>query len=151
MQYLIYADGSYHDRVTDGSFAVYLISNSECVDLLHNVLKNEQPLHIARRIRFNGRTNNFAEASILQSAIIWCCNNNVFEQDIKVHICMDSQLVLSQFIGLSRTNCKHLRSIYSNIYSLLRNKCDKLKKELDELVHFHWITGKTMKESIIGH
>ena len=155
MQYLIYADGSYHDKIADGSFAVYLISDDECIDLLHSTLKNEQPLHISRRIRFahdsKKTTNNFAEASILQAVIIWCCSNNVFEQDIVVHICMDSQLVLGQFVGLSKTNSKKLKNIYCSIYNLLATKSSQLNKKLDQLLKFHWVSGKVMKASIIGH
>ena len=160
-RYLIYADGGCHgngkrDARALGSFAVYKLGNEPVNEALHIKLTYEQPLcHEAEFSVIpvgNGRaTNNMAEAQTLRAALTWAINNNLLQNENEIHICMDSQLILSQFLGVYRCREQHLRQVYQSIYALLKKQSEAVGTDVEKLIHLHWIPGTTMKSSVIGH
>jgi ribonuclease HI len=163
MNYLIYADGACQgngnsDAEAQGSFAVYRLADGPVVvnDELHERLASARPLHHDARFAVlpagNGRgTNNMAEATALYTALAWACDNNLLEPGNEVHVCMDSQLILSQFMGVYRTREQHLRQVYTRTYDMLARQSAKVGCDVEKLIHLHWITGKVMKASVIAH
>jgi len=160
MNYLVYADGACSgngrkDAVAEGSFAVYAIGEIKNVDqALHDHLINEKPYHHEARFSVftNGRgTNNIAEARTLQAALIWLVKRGLFQPENHIHLCMDSQLVLSQFKGLYKVRNPQLRKVYDEIYDVLRKESLLKGFDVDGHIHLNWIPGDVMKASVIAH
>lgn len=159
--YLIYADGacSANGKAyarASGSFAVYVVDTYEEGKDYHYKLSRTQPLYHEARFDvpvIGGRpTNNMAEAQTLYSALIWACENGLLNNPGNVvHLCMDSLLVLNQFTGLYACKNSQLRDVYIKIYDLLRNKTEEVGYDVEKLIHVHWISGDTMKASVICH
>ncbi|MBR4608758.1 MAG: hypothetical protein IKO41_21440 [Lachnospiraceae bacterium] len=160
MKYLIYADGACprngrRGARTQGSFAVYILKDSEVYsNALHERLAGVPPLHHESRfdiVPAGQVTNNMAEAQALCTAIVWACSNGLFGCDNEIHICMDSKLILSQFLGVYKTKESHLMAVYRKIYDILGQQSKKLGCNVEKLVHLHWISGEVMKASVIAH
>ena len=148
MKYVIYADGACSgngklEACAEGSFAVYELDG----ELNHEKLRTQKPLHHESRFAIVcdvKPTNNFAEATALKTALLWANRNGIFADGNEIHICMDSQLILNQFMGFYATKNVRLRKVYQEIYSMLTS-------EMERQIHLHWIRGEIMKTSIIGH
>lgn len=161
MNYYIYADGGCKNNGKHGkaepfcSFAVYRCSRTPEGAELHRQLKSLKPVHHASRLALHCAdhvpTNNQAEANALAMAIAWCVNEKLVSPVNDIHIFMDSELVLNQFLGLYRTRHRHLRDVYSGIYTMLGNHSKKHGFDAEKCFHLKWIPGETMKQTIIGH
>jgi ribonuclease HI len=166
MKYLIYADGACprngrRGARAQGSFAAYRLKDNEAYsNALHERLAGMLPMHHESRFDivpavYDGHpgqvTNNMAEAQSLCTAIVWACSNGLFDCDNEIHICMDSKLILSQFLGVYKTKEPHLMAVYRRIYDILGQQSKKLGCDAEKLVHLHWISGEVMKRSVIAH
>ena len=163
MNYLVYCDGACSnngnalDAVASGSFAAYMLGESaKYSDDIHEKLMHEKP--IIHKSRFSisllgegPATNNVAEATTLGVAISWLIENNLLVQENTVHVCMDSQLILTQMIGMAKVRNTRLRMIYQGIYANLARASEKVGYNVEPVIHFHWISGDLMKQTIIGH
>lgn len=161
MQYLIYSDGGCPGNgrgATEmfGSFAVYDIPQGYS-DSLHDELILAEPRHFCHRASIAavhphcGATNNVAEASTLHMAITWAVSHGLLVPGNVVHFCMDSEVVLKQFTGRYKTNAPHLRRLYHELYAMLRRHSEAVGVDVEALMHFHHISGETMKKTILGH
>ena len=174
MDYLVYVDGlckrnGSSDAEAGGSFAVYRLEKGEKVDdslhdSLHNSLHDSLHARLARRMPLyrdsefavvvSGQeqaTNNYAEAVSLQTAIAWLISSGLLVQGNTIHICMDSQLVLNQIVGMYKTKKIHLKKIYMSIYDMLDKHSKAIGTNAEKLIAFHWISGDVMKASVIAH
>lgn len=160
MNYLIYVDGlckhnGFACAEAAGSFAVYVSKiKLEVNNKLHEILAHKKPIFHASRFTVvsKGRnTNNIAEAQSLHTALVWAFTNGLFKEGNEVHLCMDSKLVLNQFIGLYRTKNKFLQAIYQQIYELFKENSKKFGINTEQMLKIHWISGDIMKASVIGH
>lgn len=170
MDYLVYVDGlckrnGSSDAEAGGSFAVYRREKGEKVDdSLHDSLHNSLHARLARRMPLyhdsefavvvSGQeqaTNNYAEAVSLQTAIAWLISGGLLVQGNTIHICMDSQLVLNQIVGMYKTKKIHLKKIYMSIYDMLDKHSKAIGTNAEKLIAFHWISGDVMKASVIAH
>lgn len=158
MRYLAYADGScvgngrYNARMR-GSFAVYSIGAGE---INHEKLKEENPIiHVSMftipALENVRPTNNIAEACSLRNAIFWLMKNAYLKEDNEIVLCMDSELVLSQFCGVYGIKRRYLREIYAEIYKTLSDYSEKSGFNAEKCLTLKWIPGEIMKSSIIGH
>ena len=152
MRCVVYCDGACRrngksDAEAEGSFAVYDVGRHAAITPeLHERLRTEKPLHFEHRFAVvaDRPTNNLAEATALEAALRWCKANGLINNNNEIHICMDSQLVLSQFLGVYQTRSPALRAVYQRIYAMLG-------KENERAIHLHWIRGEVMKASILAH
>lgn len=170
MDYLVYVDGlckrnGSSDAEARGSFAVYRLEKGEKVDdSLHDSLHNSLHARLARRMPLyhdsefavvvseqEQATNNYAEAVSLQTAIAWLISSGLLVQGNTIHICMDSQLVLNQIVGMYKTKKIHLKKIYMSIYDMLDKHSKAIGTNAEKLIAFHWISGDVMKASVIAH
>ena len=162
MDYLVYVDGlckrnGSSDAEAGGSFAVYRLEKGEKVDdSLHDSLARRMPLYHDSEfaVVVSGQeqaTNNYAEAVSLQTAIAWLISSGLLVQGNTIHICMDSQLVLNQIVGLYKTKKIHLKKIYMSIYDMLDKHSKAIGTNAEKLIAFHWISGDVMKASVIAH
>lgn len=162
MDYLVYVDGlckrnGSSDAEAGGSFAVYRLEKGEKVDdSLHVRLARRMPLYhdseFAVVVSEQGQaTNNYAEAVSLQTAIAWLISGGLLVQGNTIHICMDSQLVLNQIVGMYKTKKIHLKKIYMSIYDMLDKHSKAIGTNAEKLIAFHWISGDVMKASVIAH
>lgn len=170
MDYLVYVDGlckrnGSSDAEAGGSFAVYRLEKGEKVDdSLHDSLHNSLHARLARRMPLyhdsefavvvseqEQATNNYAEAVSLQTAIAWLISGGLLVQGNTIHICMDSQLVLNQIVGMYKTKKIHLKKIYMSIYDMLDKHSKAIGTNAEKLIAFHWISGDVMKASVIAH
>ena len=156
--YLLYCDGACSKNGTteakaEYSFAAYDMNGLEYKKGLHNKLKECKPLkHIQRAaVVTDYGTNNLAEATALFSAIAWVIEMGFLTAENNIHICMDSKLILSQFLGIYGVKNKRLKDIYQNTYALLQRESKRQNIDVEKLIHLHWISGEVMKESVIGH
>lgn len=162
-EYLVYVDGACpnngdaYKAKAKGSFAAYKLEDGEEVDdKLHDVLIAREPLHHESMFDVtpmdNGRaTNNMAEAASLFVALSWCRENGLFADDVTVHICMDSELILNQVKGIYRTRDNQLRSIYKMLFAMLKKHQQDTGVDPKLHICLHHISGVTMKKSIIAH
>ena len=162
MQYLVYVDGfckgnGRSDAVAGGSFAVYKLDGGDTVNsTIHEKLCGVTPLYHDKEFAVvvadkEHATNNYAEATALRTAIVWLITGGVLIPGNKIHICMDSQLVLNQIAGLYKTRSSHLRKIYQSIYAMLEKHGESIGMNAEKLISFHWISGDIMKASVIAH
>ena len=162
MDYLVYVDGlckrnGSSDAEAGGSFAVYRLEKGEKVDdSLHVRLARRMPLYHDSEFAVvvseqEQATNNYAEAVSLQTAIAWLISGGLLVQGNTIHICMDSQLVLNQIVGMYKTNKIHLKKIYMSIYDMLDKHSKAIGTNAEKLIAFHWISGDVMKASVIAH
>ena len=162
MDYLVYVDGlckrnGSSDAEAGGSFAVYRLEKSEKVDdSLHVRLARRMPLYHDSEFAVvvseqEQATNNYAEAVSLQTAIAWLISGGLLVQGNTIHICMDSQLVLNQIVGMYKTKKIHLKKIYMSIYDMLDKHSKAIGTNAEKLIAFHWISGDVMKASVIAH
>lgn len=162
MDYLVYVDGlckrnGSSDAEAGGSFAVYRLEKGEKVDdSLHVRLARRMPLYHDSEfaVVVSGQeqaTNNYAEAVSLQTAIAWLISGGLLVQGNTIHICMDSQLVLNQIVGMYKTKKIHLKKIYMSIYDMLDKHSKAIGTNAEKLIAFHWISGDVMKASVIAH
>lgn len=162
MQYIVYVDGfckgnGRSDAKAGGSFAVYKLEDGDMInDALHQKLRGIPPLYHDREFSVvvmekEHATNNYAEATALRTAISWLISGGLLIPGNRIHICMDSQLVLNQVSGLYKTRSDHLRKIYQSIYALLGQHEKKIGMNAEKLISFHWISGDIMKASVIAH
>lgn len=162
MDYLVYVDGlckrnGSSDAEAGGSFAVYRLEKGEKVDdSLHARLVRRMPLYHDSEFAVvvseqEQATNNYAEAVSLQTAIAWLISGGLLVQGNTIHICMDSQLVLNQIVGMYKTKKIHLKKIYMSIYDMLDKHSKAIGTNAEKLIAFHWISGDVMKASVIAH
>lgn len=162
MDYLVYVDGlckrnGSSDAEAGGSFAVYRLEKGEKVDdSLHVRLARRMPLYHDSEFAVvvseqEQATNNYAEAVSLQTAIAWLISGGLLVQGNTIHICMDSQLVLNQIVGMYKTKKIHLKKIYMSIYDMLDKHSKAIGTNAEKLITFHWISGDVMKASVIAH
>ncbi len=162
MDYLVYVDGlckrnGSSDAEAGGSFAVYRLEKGEKVDdSLHVRLARRMPLYHDSEFAVvvseqEQATNNYAEAVSLQTAIAWLISGGLLVQGNTIHICMDSQLVLNQIVGMYKTKKIHLKKIYMSIYDMLDKHSKAIGTNAEKLIAFHWISGDIMKASVIAH
>lgn len=162
MDYLVYVDGlckrnGSSDAEAGGSFAVYRLEKGEKVDdSLHARLARRMPLYHDSEfaVVVSGQeqaTNNYAEAVSLQTAIAWLISSGLLVHGNTIHICMDSQLVLNQIVGMYKTKKIHLKKIYMSIYDMLDKHSKVIGTNAEKLIAFHWISGDVMKASVIAH
>lgn len=162
MDYLVYVDGlckrnGSSDAEAGGSFAVYRLEKGEKVDdSLHVRLARRMPLYHDSEFAVvvseqEQATNNYAEAVSLQTAIAWLISGGLLVQGNTIHICMDSQLVLNQIVGMYKTKKIHLKKIYMSIYDMLDKHSKAVGTNAEKLIAFHWISGDVMKASVIAH
>ena len=162
MDYLVYVDGlckrnGSSDAEAGGSFAVYRLEKGEKVDdSLHVRLARRMPLYHDSEFAIvvseqEQATNNYAEAVSLQTAIAWLISGGLLVQGNTIHICMDSQLVLNQIVGIYKTKKIHLKKIYMSIYDMLDKHSKAIGTNAEKLIAFHWISGDVMKASVIAH
>lgn len=162
MDYLVYVDGlckrnGSSDAEAGGSFAVYRLEKGEKVDdSLHVRLARRMPLYHDSEFAVvvseqEQATNNYAEAVSLQTAIAWLISGGLLVQRNTIHICMDSQLVLNQIVGMYKTKKIHLKKIYMSIYDMLDKHSKAIGTNAEKLIAFHWISGDVMKASVIAH
>lgn len=162
MDYLVYVDGlcrrnGSSDAEAGGSFAVYSLEKGEKVDdSLHARLARRMPLYHDSEFAVvvseqEQATNNYAEAVSLQTAIAWLISSGLLVQGNTIHICMDSQLVLNQIVGMYKTKKIHLKKIYMSIYDMLDKHSKAIGTNAEKLIAFHWISGDVMKASVIAH
>jgi len=162
MDYLVYVDGlckrnGSSDAEAGGSFAVYRLEKGEKVDnSLHVRLARRMPLYHDSEFAVvvseqEQATNNYAEAVSLQTAIAWLISGGLLVQGNTIHICMDSQLVLNQIVGMYKTKKIHLKKIYMSIYDMLDKHSKAIGTNAEKLIAFHWISGDVMKASVIAH
>lgn len=162
MDYLVYVDGlckrnGSNDAEAGGSFAVYRLEKGEKVDdSLHARLARRMPLYHDSEFAVvvseqEQATNNYAEAVSLQMAIAWLISGGLLVQGNTIHICMDSQLVLNQIVGMYKTKKIHLKKIYMSIYDMLDKHSKAIGTNAEKLIAFHWISGDVMKASVIAH
>lgn len=162
MDYLVYVDGlckrnGSSDAEAGGSFAVYRLEKGEKVDdSLHVRLARRMPLYHNSKFAVvvseqEQATNNYAEAVSLQTAIAWLISGGLLVQGNTIHICMDSQLVLNQIVGMYKTKKIHLKKIYMSIYDMLDKHSKAIGTNAEKLIAFHWISGDVMKASVIAH
>lgn len=162
MDYLVYVDGlckrnGSSDAEAGGSFAVYRLEKGEKVDdSLHVRLARRMPLYHDSEFAIvvseqEQATNNYAEAVSLQTAIAWLISGGLLVQGNTIHICMDSQLVLNQIVGMYKTKKIHLKKIYMSIYDMLDKHSKAIGTNAEKLIAFHWISGDVMKASVIAH
>ena len=162
MDYLVYVDGlckrnGSSDAEAGGSFAVYRLEKGEKVDdslhdSLHARLARRMPLYHDSEFAVvvseqEQATNNYAEAVSLQTAIAWLISGGLLVQGNTIHICMDSQLVLNQIVGMYKTKKIHLKKIYMSIYDMLDKHSKAIGTNAEKLIAFHWISGDVMKAS----
>ncbi len=158
MRYLIYADGACPgngkaDARMEGSFAVYKIGAGEPD---HAALALERPKWFFPRLSFlpapgQRSTNNVAEACTLRQTMLWALKEGLFTEDNHLTICMDSQLVIYQFSGLYKTKSQQIREIYQSIYRAFKEHKEQTGIDPEKLFTLEWISGETMKASVIGH
>ncbi|NME52586.1 hypothetical protein [Desulfovibrio piger] len=162
MDYLVYVDGlckrnGSSDAEAGGSLAVYRLEKGEKVDdSLHVRLARRMPLYHDSEFAVvvseqEQATNNYAEAVSLQTAIAWLISGGLLVQGNTIHICMDSQLVLNQIVGMYKTKKIHLKKIYMSIYDMLDKHSKAIGTNAEKLIAFHWISGDVMKASVIAH
>lgn len=162
MDYLVYVDGlckrnGSSDAEAGGSFDVYRLEKGEKVDdSLHVRLARRMPLYHDSEFAVvvseqEQATNNYAEAVSLQTAIAWLISGGLLVQGNTIHICMDSQLVLNQIVGMYKTKKIHLKKIYMSIYDMLDKHSKAIGTNAEKLIAFHWISGDVMKASVIAH
>ena len=162
MDYLVYVDGlckrnGSSDAEAGGSFAVYRLEKGEKVDdSLHVRLARRMPLYHDSEFAVvvseqEQATNNYAEAVSLQTAIAWLISGGLLVQGNTIHICMDSQLVLNQIVGMYKTKKIHLKKIYMSIDDMLDKHSKAIGTNAEKLIAFHWISGDVMKASVIAH
>ena len=160
MDYLVYVDGLCKRNGSSeagGSFAVYRLEKGEKVDdSLHVRLARRMPLYHDSEFAVvvseqEQATNNYAEAVSLQTAIAWLISGGLLVQGNTIHICMDSQLVLNQIVGMYKTKKIHLKKIYMSIYDMLDKHSKAIGTNAEKLIAFHWISGDVMKASVIAH
>ena len=162
MDYLVYVDGlckrnGSSDAEAGGSFAVYRLEKGEKVDdSLHVRLARRMPLYHDSEFAVvvseqEQATNNYAEAVSLQTAIAWLISGGLLVQGNTIYICMDSQLVLNQIVGMYKTKKIHLKKIYMSIYDMLDKHSKAIGTNAEKLIAFHWISGDVMKASVIAH
>lgn len=162
MDYLVYVDGlckrnGSRDAEAGGSFAVYRLEKGEKVDNgLHDRLARRMPLYHDSEFAVvvsdqDQATNNYAEAVSLHTAISWLISSGLLTDGNTIHICMDSQLVLNQVVGMYKTKKIHLKKIYMSIYDMLGKHGKAIGMNAEKLITFHWISGDVMKASVIAH
>lgn len=161
MQYLVYSDGGCpsNGRGTTnmfGSFAVYELPDGISDDI-HDILVEQKPKHFCSKMdiptvaKYCGATNNIAEASTLHTAISWVVAHGLLIPGNHVHICMDSELVVRQVIGMYKTKNPHLKKLYGEIYRILAEHSKEIGVNAESLITFHHIPGTVMKKTIINH
>lgn len=156
---LIYSDGGCNQTGAYGSYAAYGFAAEEAFP---GTEEEHIRLHSEKQpIVFNSRfpivlsgfrpTNNMAEAATLLSALTWLCTNRTFSKKDSFLLCLDSELVINQMLGVYRVSNTTLKRLYTSIHTLLGRSEQKTGFSIEKLISFKHIPGVLMKQLIIGH
>lgn len=169
--FVAYTDGYCENNGTQGasfggSFALFDLGQRETNELffagggdVHEEItsSNLQPVKFVSRLAFEtnsdypAATNNAAEARILEYALNWLITNYILQEDAKVYVFMDSDLIRKQILGAYKAKHPVLAKFVQRI-NLLKKRFNTVNNEsFESLVELKRISGDRMKMTIIQH
>ncbi len=173
MQIVAYSDGyckgnGKNVSKAGGSYAAYFVEQGpimygSSVDHATIAEKGELLFHVTHEfphkqldctLSIIPYTNNLAEAVTCNLLLQELNAFNYLTPKNNICICLDSELILNQILGIYKCNMPSLKKVYKNIdavLSLAQKKCRCTRTELFRNLLFTWIPGDEMKKTIIQH
>ena len=157
-KYVAYVDGGCpgngkNAKEMFGSYAVYDITafNWEDEGVDHEALLSKKPLLCSLRASFMNTcgqvTNNVAELMAFQMALNAVLRSNILAEGT-ITFLMDSALTINQLKGIYNIKKLHLRKIHAQINQVMQKD---VNRGLKEKINLEWISGETMKQTILEH
>jgi len=147
-------NGSYKAEA-GGSYAIFKVDSLE--DALVDVTLLKDPLiHVSKFnfINFEGEkisTNNGAEALSIFALLLELINRDILNPNNRHLILSDSNLIITQILGLSKINNVLLKKIHRKIQEVFINYRKQYGEIISKSLRIQHIPGDIMKKTIIGH
>lgn len=129
-----------YEAEASGSFAIYETSYEVPADRLWDYTPIVHNKRFSIPLTGRQSTNNAAEAVALLTLIMELDRLGALGRH-EILVYSDSQLTINQFYGVYRINNQALKKIHGQIKNALKGRTIKLA----------WISGETMKSTIINH